>query len=329
MHIMVTGGAGYIGSHATLRLLELGHTVTVVDDLSNGWQATIDTLKEQGDFTFIKCRCGDYEKMRDVMSSTQVELVMHFAAFASVDESVREPLRYYENNTGNSLSLLRAMMDVGVNKIVFSSTCATYGLPSPQQMPLVETCPQSPISPYGWSKLWFEQALEQCAKANSEFSCTALRYFNVAGCDPQGRIGEHHVPETHLIPICLEVAAGKREQIKIFGTDYATPDGTCIRDYVHVEDLISAHLLAMDHLQPGSMQKFNVGIGQGHSVMEVIDSCRRVTGHPIPAVTEQRRPGDPDMLYNDPTLIRKTFGWKPVYENLDAIVETAWNEMNQ
>ncbi len=327
-HILVTGGAGYIGSHATLRLLELDHKITVVDDLSNGWQSAIDALSKVGDLTFIECRCGDYDKMMDLMSDHQIDLVMHFAAFAAVNESVKEPLMYYENNTGNSLSLLRAMMDSGVNNMVFSSTCATYGLPTPDQMPLTEDCPQKPISPYGWSKLWFEQALSQCTKANPSFACTALRYFNVAGCDPQGRVGEHHIPETHLIPICLEVAKGKRDDIKIFGSDYDTPDGTCIRDYVHVDDLIAAHLLAMKHLEPGVMQTFNVGIGRGYSVMEVIESCRRVTGHAIPAVSHERRQGDPDMLYNDPSKIQKAFNWKPKYEELDAIVATAWHEMN-
>ncbi|MHC5003560.1 MAG: UDP-glucose 4-epimerase GalE [Planctomycetota bacterium] len=328
MNILVTGGAGYIGSHAALRLLEDGHAVTVVDDLSRGNRAVIDVLKPLGDLEFVEAGVGDRRIVVEAMRRRSVELVMHFAALAYVGESVQQPLRYYRQNTAASLALLEAMEEAGVRRIVFSSTCATYGEPPPAEIPIRETCPQRPINPYGRSKLMVEHMLfdhaAQKREAGEDFAFAALRYFNVAGNDRRARIGEDHKPETHLIPICLEVALGQREHITIYGTDYDTPDGTCIRDYVHVEDLIDAHVTAMRALRPGDARTYNVGIGRGYSVREVIEASRRVTGVDFPAVEGQRRAGDPPTLYNDPTKVSTELGWTARVTDLDEIIETAW-----
>jgi UDP-glucose 4-epimerase len=253
---------------------------------------------------------------------------MHFAALTYVDESMTIPLRYYRNNAANALALLEAMEEVGVKRMVFSSTCATYGEPPREHIPIRETCPQQPINPYGRSKLMVEQMLFDHARMKKmrgeDFAFAALRYFNVAGSDRRARLGEDHRPETHLIPICLEVALGQREAITIFGTGYDTPDGTCIRDYVHVEDLIDAHVAVMDALGPGDGLVYNVGIGNGHSVREVIDVCRHVTGLELKLVEGDRRPGDPPQLYAEPSKIREELGWKAAHTDLHDIVESAW-----
>ncbi|MCC7204435.1 MAG: UDP-glucose 4-epimerase GalE, partial [Phycisphaeraceae bacterium] len=238
-------------------------------------------------------------------------------------ESVTEPLRYYENNTAGTLSLLTAMKEAGVRKIVFSSTCATYGMPS--SMPIVETMPQSPINPYGWSKLFVERILKDFAGAEPQFAFAALRYFNVAGCAADGAIGEDHTPETHLIPVILQTALGQRPYVTILGDDYPTADGTCIRDYIHVEDLADAHIAVMQDLRPGQQRIYNLGIGQGYSVKEVIESARRVTGHAIPAQVGPRRAGDPPELFANPDKIRQELGWRAKYTQLDPIIQTAWN----
>ena len=342
MRVLVTGGAGYIGSHAALRLLEDGHEVTVVDDLSRGHRGAIDALARAGAgrFEFVETGLADTARLAATMRFARTEAVLHFAALAYVGESVHEPTRYYEVNTAGALSLLRAMRECAVDRIVFSSTCATYGEPSPDAIPIGEETPQRPVNPYGRSKLFFESILrDECAArhpipcsrdgsaAPRPFSATALRYFNVAGCDARGRLGEDHRPETHLIPIALEVALGKRESVTIFGDDYDTPDGTCIRDYVHVDDLVAAHVAALSAFEPGAFRAWNIGIGRGYSVREVIESCRRVTGRAIPTQPGARRAGDPPVLFADASAIRRDLGWKPAHTHLDDIVRTAWNWM--
>jgi len=328
MNVLVTGGCGYIGSHAVLRLLSDGHAVTVVDDLTRGHRAVIDRLEPLGDLRFVERDLGHRPTVADALRQRSIDLVMHFGALAYVGESVQEPLRYYDKNTASSLRLLEAMEDAGVRRIVFSSTCATYGEPGPEHVPIDESCPQSPISPYGRSKLMVEHMLRDHAAAKAaageDFAFAALRYFNVAGCDPEGRIGEDHRPETHLIPICLEVAAGQRERLTVFGTDYPTPDGTCIRDYVHVADLIDAHVTVMDSLEPGDTKAYNIGIGTGYSVREIAEACQRVTGVDFAVTEGARRPGDPPELYNDPTKLRDELGWTAKHTDLDGIIETAW-----
>ena len=334
---MVTGSAGYIGSHACLTLLETGHRVVAVDNLARGHRGAIENLSKldqsNGNLTFVEASIADRDRMAGVLREHEIDVVMHFAAYAYVGESVHEPLRYYENNTGGACELLQAMGDAGTPRFVFSSTCATYGEPPETQIPIRETCPQSPINPYGWSKLMVEHMLrdhaEACRSAETPFGYAALRYFNVAGSDPGGRIGEDHRPETHLIPICLEVAAGRREALTIFGDDYQTEDGTCIRDYVHVMDLIDAHVAVMNALEAGSEFHFNVGLGHGYSVQEVLEACRRVTGHEIPAKLGPRRAGDPPRLFADATKIRETLGWSPNYTDLEETVRTAWRWMKE
>ena len=246
---------------------------------------------------------------------------MHFAAFALVGESVADPAKYYQNNVVASLSLLEAMRATGVRKMVFSSTTATYGVP--KRIPISEEEDQRPINPYGFAKLVIERALSDYAHAYG-FGYAALRYFNAAGASPDGDLGEDHTPESHLIPLVLQVALGQREHITVFGSDYPTPDGTCIRDYIHVDDLGDAHVRALDLLKPGAELKLNLGTGRGYSVLEVIEACRRATGHKIPAVKGDRRPGDPPELVADSTQARKVLGWNPKYADIDTIVQTAW-----
>lgn len=331
--ILVTGGAGYIGSHACLRLLELGHRVVAVDNLVRGHAAAAEALGRLGGgrFTFSQTDLADTASLARLLGTHQVSLVMHFAALAYVGESVHEPLRYYRNNVAGSLSLLAAMRDAGVHRLVFSSTCATYGVPPPERIPIDETCPQAPINPYGASKLMTERAvLDILASAEGRsWSAAFLRYFNVAGSDPEGRLGEDHRPETHLIPICLQVALGARSHVEVMGTDYPTPDGTCIRDYVHVTDLVEAHVLAMTRLEPGRAFVANLGIGEGFSVRQVLDACRRVTGHPIPAKEAPRREGDPPRLCADASKARRELGWAPRFESLERTVATAWEWMRR
>ncbi len=328
MNILVTGGAGYIGSHAVLRLLSDHHPVTVIDDLSRGHAAALDILKSLGDLQFHQGDFGNFDFTTKILRDRKIDLVMHFGAKAYVGESVEQPLNYYRNNTAGALALLEAVEAAGVPRFVFSSTCATYGEPPPENIPINEECPQNPINPYGRSKLMVEHILRDYAQMkrdrNEDFSFAALRYFNVAGSDSEGRIGEDHKPETHLIPICLEVALGQRPHITIYGTDYPTPDGTCIRDYVHVEDLIDAHVTAMNALSPGKQICYNIGIGQGYSVREVIDASRRVTGVNYSEKEGPRRPGDPPELYNNPQKVNQEFGWKAKHTNLDEIISTAW-----
>ncbi len=260
-------------------------------------------------------------RLVSVFRDYEIDAVVHFAAFALVNESVNHPAIYYQNNVTATLELLEAMRAAGVWRIVFSSTTATYG--QPEVIPIVESTVQLPINPYGFTKLVIEHALTDYAAAYG-FGCAALRYFNASGAAADGSIGEDHDPETHLIPIVLQVALGQREAISIYGTDYPTPDGTCIRDYIHVDDLGSAHLKALQLLKPGMNLQLNLGTGHGHSVQEVVAACRKVTGHPIPAVIAPRRAGDPAELVANSSLAQKTLDWKPQYTNIEAIVSSAW-----
>jgi UDP-glucose 4-epimerase len=315
MRILVTGGAGYIGSHAARFLDRAGHEVWVYDNLSRGHRAAVLPGR------LIEGELADQSRLADAMRQRKIDAVMHFAAFALVGESVADPAMYYRNNVLGSLSLLDAMRGAGVARIVFSSTTATYG--APNRIPIREDEPQLPINPYGFTKLAIEHALADYAAAYG-FAYAALRYFNAAGASPDGDLGEDHDPESHLIPIVLQVALGQRERITIFGNDYPTPDGTCIRDYVHVDDLADAHLRALERLEPGKGLCVNLGTGRGHSVREVIEACRRVTGHSIPETHGQRRPGDPPELVADASLAAKVLGWQPQLGDLTEIVSTAW-----
>jgi UDP-glucose 4-epimerase len=316
MKILVIGGAGYVGSHSVRLLLRSGHEVWVYDNLSRGHRQSVPAG------CLIEGELSDRSRLRHVLQEKKIDAVMHFAAFALVGESVAQPAMYYQNNVTATLELLEAMREAGVNRIVFSSTTATYG--QPKVIPIAETTPQFPINPYGFTKLVIEHALTDYAQAYG-FGCAALRYFNAAGASPEGDIGEDHDPESHLIPLVLQTALGQREKIGVFGDDYATPDGTCIRDYVHVDDLADAHLRALDLLLPKTNLQLNLGTGKGHSVREVIEACRRVTGHPIPTSIETRRPGDPAELVADARLARQILGWEPKYTDIESIVATAWN----
>lgn len=317
MKVLVAGGAGYIGSHAVRALVARGHSVAVVDNLCRGHRQAVHAKA-----AFHRIDLADTAGLAEVLRQEKVDCVIHFAALAYVAESVTHPLSYYANNTAGTINLLRAMDETGVRYLVFSSTCATYG--EPQQVPIVETTPQRPINPYGWSKWCVEQVLRDYAESEPRFGFVSLRYFNVAGCAADGSLGEDHDPETHLIPVVLQAALGRREKVVVFGTDYPTPDGTCIRDYIHVDDLVDAHLVAMEALRPGEKRFYNLGIGRGYSVREVIDAAGRVTGRPIPVEYGPRRPGDPAILYADASKIQAELGWKPRYTEIDAIVQTAW-----
>ncbi len=316
MKILVIGGAGYVGSHTARRLLQDGNDVWVYDNLSRGHQAAVPEGR------LIVGELNDRQHLEKVFADKSIVAVMHFAAFALVGESVANPAMYYQNNVSATLELLEAMRAAGVWRIVFSSTTATYG--EPKKVPISETAPQLPINPYGFTKLAIEHALTDYAQAYG-FGCAALRYFNAAGASPDGGIGEDHDPESHLIPIVLQTALGQRAQIGIFGDDYPTPDGTCIRDYIHVDDLADAHERALKLMEPGTNLQVNLGTGKGHSVLEVVEACRKITGHPIPTCIEQRRPGDPSELVADSSLAQRLLAWKPNYPGIEEIVETAWN----
>ncbi len=316
MNVLVVGGAGYVGSHCARVLRSRGHQVWVLDNLSRGHRQAVP------DDRLIVTDVADRNVVTQALQNYRIDAVMHFAAFALVNESVNDPALYYRNNVIAALELLEAMRQAKVFKLVFSSTTATYG--EPEIIPIAETTPQQPINPYGFTKLVIEQALADYATAYG-FSYAALRYFNAAGAAPDGNIGEDHDPESHLIPLTLQVALGQREKITIFGDDYPTPDGSCIRDYVHVDDLGAAHLAALDRLQPGKGLCVNLGTGNGFSVRQVVEACRHVTGHPIPEVIGPRRTGDPPELVADATLARTLLDWQPKYTDVTSIVQTAWN----
>ena len=315
--ILVTGGAGYIGSHACKALARAGYLPVTYDNLSRGHRDAVRWGP------LIEGDLGDRGRLEEALRSHAIAAVMHFAAFAYVGESVEQPGLYFRNNTVNSLTLFEAMLAAGVKRIVFSSTCATYGLP--ETMPITEDAPQRPVNPYGESKLMIERALHWLDGAEG-LRHAALRYFNAAGADPEGEIGEHHDPETHLIPLILDAAAGRRPAIDIYGTDYPTPDGTAIRDYIHVQDLAEAHVLALRHLLGGGESlALNLGTGEGHSVRATIAAAEAVTGRAIPRRETKRRPGDPPMLVADPARARQRLGWTPRLSDLERIIATAWD----
>lgn len=318
MTTLVCGGAGYIGSHAVAKLLDRGESVVVIDNLQKGHQqAVLDGAH------FYDGDLRDEQFLDQVFAENEIDDVLHFAADSLVGESMEHPLRYYNNNVGGTMALVNAMVRHDVNRIVFSSTAAVYG--EPEQIPVKETDTTEPTNTYGETKLTMEKMLKWVARAHS-LTYTVLRYFNVAGADPKGRVGEDHDPETHLIPIVLEVAQGKRDKIMIFGEDYPTEDGTCIRDYIHVNDLVEAHLLALDRLKDGGESAiYNLGNGEGFSVKEVIQSARKVTGKDIPVEIAERREGDPARLVASSSLAMKELGWRPEYNDLEQIIETAWH----
>jgi len=316
MKILVTGGAGYIGSHTVRQLLARGHDVTVFDNLSAGHRQAVPADR------LVVADLRDVDHLDQVMLVNRIEAVIHFAAHCYVGESVTHPAKYYTNNLIHSLNLLDRCRRQGVQKFVFSSTCATYGTPT--VVPITENEKQLPINPYGNTKLAFERALADYADAYP-FGFCALRYFNAAGASPDGTIGEDHDPETHLIPLVFQAATGKRSHIEIFGTDYPTPDGTCIRDYVHVDDLAEAHILAIDKIEPGSKLAFNVGIGKGYSVRDVIRVAEELTGKKVSVKEGPQRAGDPPELLANADKIRRELGWSPKYTDLKAIMTTAWN----
>ena len=316
MRILVTGGAGYIGSHAVKLFLARGHDVWVYDNLSFGHRAAVPAER------LIVGDLADTHRLDHLILQQRIEAVVHFAAWTFVGESVREPAKYYQNNVVNTLGLLECLRRHRVGRFVFSSTAATFGVP--EQMPITEETPQQPINPYGASKLMVERILSDYAKAYA-WGYAALRYFNASGASPDATIGEDHHPETHLIPLVIQAATGQRPHIEVFGTDYPTPDGTCVRDYIHVDDLAEAHLLALERLQPGSELRYNLGIGRGYSVREVIRTVEEVTGKKVPVKEGARRAGDPPVLVASSEKIQRELGWRPRYGDLRAIVETAWN----
>ena len=317
MAVLVLGGAGYIGSHAVDQLVEKGYEVVVVDNLQTGHEAAI-----RPEATFYQGDIRDKEFMREVFQNEKIEGVIHFAANSLVGESVEKPLMYFNNNVYGTQITLEVMQEFGVNHIVFSSTAATYG--EPEEVPIKETTPTNPKNPYGESKLMMEKIMGWTSAA-SDLRYVALRYFNVAGAKADASIGEDHDPETHLVPIILQVALGQREQLAIFGDDYDTPDGTCIRDYVQVEDLIAAHILALEYLKKGGDSNvFNLGSSQGYSVKEMLEAAREVTGKEIPAVVAPRRAGDPSVLIAASDKAKDVLGWQPKYDDVKEIIGTAW-----
>jgi UDP-glucose 4-epimerase len=317
MNVLVVGGAGYIGSHCVRQLLAAGHRAVVLDNLVFGHRGAV-----AAGVPLYTEDLGDEAAVGEILSREKIEAVMHFAAFAYVGESVNDPLKYYFNNVVATLGLLRVMLKHGVNKFVFSSTCATYGVPT--AMPIVETMPQAPINPYGQTKLDIENALMALARAHG-LSFAAFRYFNAAGAAEDGAIGEDHAPESHLIPLAIESAVGRRPALQVFGSDYPTPDGTCLRDYVHVDDLSRAHIAVFAKLgEPGTALFYNLGTGKPTSVLEVIRAVEKVTGLKVPYLLAPRRAGDPPALYADSAKAVRELGWKIKFDHIDAIVGTAW-----
>lgn len=312
MNVLVTGGAGYIGSVCVEALLDARHSVTVFDNLSEGHRSAIDARA-----TFVEGCLGNAAQVRDALQQAEAEVIIHFAASALVGESMAQPGKYFRNNVAHGLNLLEAAVTAGVRKFVFSSTCATYGIPD--TVPIAEEAPQRPVNPYGESKLLFEKMLQWFRQIHGlEF--VVFRYFNAAGASE--RFGEAHRVEAHLIPNVLKVALGRAPHCEIFGTDYPTPDGTCVRDYIHILDLAQAHILAM---QPGKQGFFNLGNGDGYSVREVIQTCEKISGRKIAAIEKPRRPGDPPRLVAAASKAKRELGWQPKFQKLEDIVATAWH----
>ncbi|MEA2029110.1 MAG: UDP-glucose 4-epimerase GalE [Campylobacterota bacterium] len=326
MHILITGGAGYIGSHVVRQLSKnKSIKVTVVDNLCGGeFDATsvLQTFFDKDSFNFIELDLASFDEVEELFQHNSFDAVIHFAAHLQVGESVQKPLKYYMNNTVNTTHLIEMCVKYGVNRFIFSSTAAVYG--EPDIVPISESLPTNPINPYGMSKLMSEQVLQDSAKAHEDFKFVILRYFNVAGASADNSIGEAHIPETHLIPLIVHAAIGKREKIMIFGDDYDTSDGTCIRDYVHVEDLALAHIEALNYLKKGNESDiFNCGYGHGYSVKEVVDTVREVSGVNFKVQIASRRVGDPAQLIADNAKIQSKMGWKPKFDNLELICQSA------
>ena len=318
MAILVLGGAGYIGSHTALELVKAGNEVVIADNLVTGYRKAIPEGAK-----FYEGDLRDFDFLNKLFQQEKIDAVIHFAAYSLVGESVTNPLKYYDNNLYGTKVLLEAMVKNNVGKIVFSSTAATYG--EPENIPILESDRTCPTNPYGETKLAMEKMFKWTAEAHG-LRYVSLRYFNACGADESGTIGEAHNPESHLIPLILQVPNGKRETISIYGTDYDTPDGTCIRDYIHVTDLAQAHILAVQYLNNGGESDiFNLGNGVGYSVREVIETARKVTGHPIPATETSRRAGDPARLVASSEKAKSVLGWKPVHDSLEEIIASAWN----
>lgn len=316
MSVLVLGGAGYVGSHAVYQLIDQGKDVIVIDNLQTGHQEAVHPKA-----TFYQGDIRDINFLRDVFTKESIDSVIHFAANSLVGESMEIPLEYYDNNVYGTQVLLQAMVEFDIKKIVFSSTAATYG--EPKAIPITEEMDTNPTSTYGETKLAMEKMMNWCEQAHG-IHYVSLRYFNVAGARETSEIGEDHNPETHLIPIILQVALEQRPHITIFGEDYNTPDGTCVRDYVHIEDLINAHLLALDYLDKGESNIFNLGSNQGYSVKEMVDAARKVTGKDIPAQVGKRRAGDPGTLVASSNKAKKILGWEPTRTSIEKIIEDAW-----
>lgn len=317
MNVLVVGGAGYIGSHCVRQLLAAGHRPVVLDNLVYGHRAAVAP-----GIPLYDGNLGDEAFVGKVLRDEKIEVVMHFAAYCFVGESVTDPLKYYFNNVVATLHLLKAMLDAGVKKFVFSSTCATFGVPT--SLPIHENLPQAPINPYGQTKLDIEHALKALALAHG-LSFAAFRYFNAAGAAEDGTIGEDHSPETHLIPVAIDVAVGKRPHIELFGTDYPTPDGTCLRDYVHVDDLSRAHIAVFPHLvKPGAQLFYNLGTGKPTSNREVLRAVEKIVGKSVKVIESPRRAGDPPALYADSAKAKRELGWQVKFPHIESIVATAW-----
>lgn len=321
MRVLVAGGAGYIGSHTCKRLAEAGHTVVIYDDLSRGHREAALLLG----LPLVVADLADRARLTATLREHRIETVMHFAAFAYVGESTESPLLYYDNNVATTIGVLRCMQEAGVHRFVFSSTCATYG--NPESVPITEEAPQRPVSPYGHSKLMVEHVLRDVAAADPDFAFASLRYFNACGCAMDGSLGEHHDPEPHLIPSVLQAILGLRPELVVFGTDYPTPDGTNVRDYIHVDDLAEAHVAAMTKLAPGRSFFCNLGTGRGFSVREILAAAERVTGRKVPVRFGPRRAGDAVALYADPGRARELLGWVAQHREPDAIIASAWRWM--
>jgi UDP-glucose 4-epimerase len=322
MKILVTGGAGYIGSHFVRRALSAGIAPVVYDNLSTGHRWAL----AEG-VNFYEADLADRTTLLEVLRKEKIEAVVHFAANAYVGESIHEPKKYFNNNYVNTLALLDSMADASVKYFILSSTCAVYGIPA--EVPIKEDTPKNPINPYGLTKHFIEETLKWYHLAYN-LRYVSLRYFNAAGADPELKTGEVHEPETHLIPLVLMAAMGKKEHIEVFGSDYDTPDGTCVRDYIHVLDLSDAHIVALDFLRNGQGSGvFNLGNDRGYSVMEIIAAARKITGKDIPVITGRRREGDPPVLIADSSLSRKTLGWRPRHEDMETILSHAWEWLNE
>ena len=318
MNVLVAGGAGYIGSHTVKRLKEAGHSPVIYDNLSRGHRSVVDVLK----VPMVAADLNDHDVLVRTLREHKIDTVMHFAAYAYVGESVEKPLMYYQNNVATTISVLQSMQEVGVERFVFSSTCAVYG--DPDKIPITEDEKKAPVSPYGRSKLMVEQVLADTTLGWKSFKFAALRYFNASGCALDGSLGEDHDPETHLIPVVLQAIMGQRPGITVFGTDYPTKDGTNVRDYIHVDDLADAHIAAMQKLTEGQPIYCNLGTGHGFSVKEIISTAEKVAGKKAPVTYGPRRAGDAIALYADPSRAKKILGWEAKYKDPETIIRSAW-----